>query len=88
MNFVRMLKSLVGKARQSETIELPSIIIMQRKAQRFSEEELQAAGQRGWGKKFDGKEDPMYFVSVDHPLCCRKSWPSHHPSNFRSYSIC
>jgi hypothetical protein len=88
MNFVRMLKSLVGKAPQSETIELRSIIIMQRKAQRFSEEELQAAGEREWGKKFDGKEDPMYFVSVDHLLCCRKSWPPHHPSNFRSYSIC
>jgi hypothetical protein len=40
---------------------------MQRKAYRFSEEELQAAGERGWGKKFDGKEDPMYFVSADHP---------------------
>jgi hypothetical protein len=39
---------------------------MQRKAQRFSEEELQAAGERGWGKKFNGKEDPMYFVSADH----------------------
>jgi hypothetical protein len=39
---------------------------MQRKSHRFSEEELQTAGERGWGKKFDGKEDPMYFVSADH----------------------
>jgi len=39
---------------------------MQRIAHWFSEEELKAAGERGWGKKFDGKEDPMYFVSVDH----------------------
>ena len=32
----------------------------------FNKEELEAAGERGWGKKFDGEEDPMYFVSVDH----------------------
>ena len=40
MNFVRMLKSLVGKAPQSETIELRSIVIMQRKAHRFSESRI------------------------------------------------
>jgi|SRR5215469_4144804 len=68
MNFVRMLKSLVGKTPQSETTESRSIVIMQRKAHRFSGEELQAAGERGWGKKFDGKEDPMYFVSADHSI--------------------
>ncbi|HWW97840.1 MAG TPA: hypothetical protein VNY74_09085 [Edaphobacter sp.] len=28
----------------------------------FSMEELQAAGQRAWGKRFDGEEDPKYFV--------------------------
>ncbi|MFZ0338799.1 MAG: hypothetical protein WAL45_12255 [Terracidiphilus sp.] len=40
---------------------------MQRKAYRFTEEELRAAGERGWSRIFDGKEDPMYFVSADHP---------------------
>ena len=40
---------------------------MQRKPHRFSEEELQTAAERGWDKKFDGKEDPMFFVSADLP---------------------
>jgi hypothetical protein len=50
-----------------------SIVIMQRKPHRFTEEELQVAGERGWGKKFDGKEDPMYFVSGDHLLTVVKA---------------
>jgi hypothetical protein len=66
MNLVKMLKSLVGKAQHFETMEMRSIVIMQRKAHRFNEEELRDAGERGWGKKFDGKEAPMYFVSADH----------------------
>jgi len=66
MKFLKMLKSLVGKTPRSETTEMRSIVIMQRKAHRFSEEELRAAGERAWGKKFDGREDPMYFVSADH----------------------
>jgi hypothetical protein len=65
MNLVRIFKRLVGKAPDSETTEMRSIVIMQRKAHRFNEEELRGAGERGWGKKFDGKEDPMYFVSAD-----------------------
>ncbi len=67
MKLLKMLKSLVGKEPHSETTEMRCIVIMQRKAHRFSEEELQAAGERGWGKTFDGKADPMYFVSADHP---------------------
>jgi hypothetical protein len=42
-----------------------SVVVMQRQAHRFSEGELLAAGERGWGKRFDGREDPMYFVSAD-----------------------
>ncbi|HEY1808325.1 MAG TPA: hypothetical protein VGG42_07165 [Acidobacteriaceae bacterium] len=57
----------MGKAANSQTKEMRSIVIMQRKAHRFGKEELQAAGERGWGKKFDGTEDPMYFVSADSP---------------------
>jgi hypothetical protein len=41
-----------------------SIVIMQQKAHRFTEEELQAAAERGWERKFDEKEDLMYFVSA------------------------
>ncbi len=65
MNLVKLFKRLVGKAPDSETTEMRSIVIMQRKAHRFNEEELRGAGERAWGKKFDGKEDPMYFVSAD-----------------------
>jgi hypothetical protein len=67
---MRLLKALGGffaKARNSETAEMRSIVIMQRQAHRFSDGELRAAGERGWSRKFDGKEDPMYFVSADHP---------------------
>jgi hypothetical protein len=66
MNLLKIFKNLVAKAPHSETTEMRSIVIMQRKAHRFSEEELRAAGERGWGKNFDGKEDPMYFISADH----------------------
>ncbi len=68
MNLAKMLKRLFAKARPSEGAEMRSIVIMQRKTHWFSEEELQAASERGWGKKFDGKDDPMYFVSVDHAI--------------------
>jgi hypothetical protein len=67
MNFSWILKKLFGKTEQSETTEPRSIVVMQRSAHSFSEEELRAAAERGWKKKFDGKDDPMFFVSVDHP---------------------
>lgn len=66
MNLVETVKSLIGKARHFRHHRVRSIVIMQRKAHRFNEEELRTAGERGWGKKFDGEEDPMYFVSADH----------------------
>ena len=68
MNLTSIFKKLVRKAPQSDTREPRSIVIMQRNAHCFSEEELRSAGERGWGRKFDGKEDPMYFVSGDHPV--------------------
>jgi len=62
---MKMLKRLLGTASLPESTEMRSVVIMQRKAHRFTEGELQAAGERGWEKKFDGKADPMYFVSAD-----------------------
>ena len=62
---MKMLKRLFGTASQSESTEMRSIVIMQRMAHRFTEQELQAAGEHGWERRFDGKEDPMYFVSAD-----------------------
>ena len=46
-----MFKRLIGNAPQSEAAEMRSIVVMQRKAHLFTEEELQVAGERGWGKK-------------------------------------
>lgn len=68
MKIVKILRSLFAKFQPVETAEMRSMVIMQRKAHQFDEDELRAAGERGWGKKFDGKEDPMYFVSVDHSV--------------------
>ena len=70
-----MFKRLVGGRSRSKPTEMRSIVITQRKAHRFTEEELQVPGERGWGKKFDGKEDPMYFVSGDDPLPVVKAGP-------------
>ena len=67
MNLTSIFKKLIRKAPQYDPTEPRSIVIMQRNTHRFSEDELRSAGERGWGKKFDGKEDPMYFVSGDHP---------------------
>jgi hypothetical protein len=62
---MKLIKRLFRITPQSEPTEMRSIVIMQRTAHRFTEEELQIAGARGWGKKFDGNEDPMFFVSAD-----------------------
>jgi hypothetical protein len=67
MKLVKMFKSIFAKGASSETDEMRSIVIMQRKAHRFSEDELRKAAELGWGKKFDGNEDPMYFVLADNP---------------------
>jgi hypothetical protein len=68
VNPLKLLKSWVGSALRSKATEPRSIVILQRKRYRFSGQELQAAGERGWGKRFDGKEDPMYFVSANGPV--------------------
>jgi hypothetical protein len=39
-----------------------SIVLLQRERHFFTSVEIEAAGERGWGKSFDGKADPMYFV--------------------------
>lgn len=67
MSLTSIFKKLVRKAPQSDPAEPRSIVIMQRNTHCFSEDELRSAGERGWDRKFDGKEDPMYFVSADHP---------------------
>lgn len=68
MNLLKMFKSPFSKSAHSGTAEPRSIVIMQREEHQFSEEELQTAAELGWGRKFDGKEDPMYFVSANHAV--------------------
>jgi hypothetical protein len=63
-----MFRRLFAKASPSDDAERRCIVIMQRRAHVFSEDELRAAAERGWERKFDGKEDPMYFVSADHSV--------------------
>jgi hypothetical protein len=54
--------------------ELPySIVLLTRKPHSFTEEELQSAGEKGWRKRFDGTEDPMYFVSCSKALTMMKA---------------
>lgn len=39
-----------------------SIVLLTRTPSRFTKNELAVACEREWGKRFDGIEDPMYFV--------------------------
>src|SRR5580698_5643289 len=68
MNLIGKIQNLFRKVSDSKSDEPRSIVIMQRQMHRFSEEELLGAAQRGWNRKFDGKEDPMYFVSANHSV--------------------
>lgn len=73
MKVLKILRGLTAKNPPDDPAEMRSIIIMLRKSHQFSEEELQAAAERAWGKKFDGKEDPMYFVSAGPTLTVVKA---------------
>jgi hypothetical protein len=75
LRLMKLFRSLLGKVSRSETTDPRSIVIMQRKAHRFSEEELRRAAERGWGKKFDGEADPIYFVVANPALTVVKAGP-------------
>jgi hypothetical protein len=50
--------------REGEEPEEPySIVLLQREPHFFTDVEIQAAGERGWGKVFDGIAYPMFFVT-------------------------
>jgi hypothetical protein len=66
MKLKEIFKNAIARTSPSDSLEMRSLVIMQRKPHRFSEDELRGAAERGWGKRFDGVEDPMFFVSVDH----------------------
>jgi hypothetical protein len=75
MNFRQILASLMfwkrGEKRANEMP--PSIVLFTRKAHAFSQEELVAAAEKGWGRKFDGEEDPLWFVFVSNVLTTLKA---------------
>jgi hypothetical protein len=52
---------------------MDSIVLLMRDAHAFTEAELRDGAERGWGKRFDGKEDPMYFVSRSDVLTVIKA---------------
>ena len=60
---VSLLRHLRKLWKTKEEHEMPySIVLLLRQPHIFAKIELQAAGERSWGKPFDGKADPMYFV--------------------------
>ncbi|HEU5339726.1 hypothetical protein [Edaphobacter sp.] len=75
MNFQQILAWLkfwkTGEADSEDMLH--SIVLLLREARTFSERELQIAGEKGWGKRFDGTEDPMYFVSKSEVLTVLKA---------------
>jgi hypothetical protein len=60
--------------KRPEEEEMPySIVLLLREPHLFTEAELQAAGERGWGRRFDGKADPMYFVVQEQDVTMLKA---------------
>jgi hypothetical protein len=57
----KKLKRLFIKPEKSEAMPY-SLVLLQRRPHRFSQVDVQAAAERGWGRSFDGQADPMYFV--------------------------
>jgi hypothetical protein len=68
MTLADRLKFLLGMKSKPEKSDPRSLVILQRTAHQFTKQELQTAAERGWGRRFDGEEDPMYFVAADHAI--------------------
>lgn len=58
---LRLIRQLFTKPKVNED-DLCSIVLLLREWHFFTREELMEAGRLGFGKSFDGVEDPMYFV--------------------------
>ena len=64
---IEMLKRLFGVTSPPESTEMRAIVIMQRKAYRFTEERSAGCRENVGGRRGNfstEKEDPMYFVSA------------------------
>lgn len=58
---LRLIRQLFTKPKVNED-DLCSIVLLLREWHFFTREELMEAGRLGFGKSFDGVEDPTYFV--------------------------
>jgi hypothetical protein len=56
-----LIRRLFTKRKVNED-DLCSIVLLLRESHFFTREELMEGGRLGFGKNFDGVEDPMYFV--------------------------
>ena len=75
MNFRQILAWLMfWKRGEDGANEMPpSIVLFTRRVHAFSKEELVAAAEKGWRRKFDGEEDPLWFVFVSDVLTTLKA---------------
>jgi len=75
LNVLKRLSRLWVRNGKEEKMPF-SIILLLRKPHVFTESELRAAGERGFGKRFDGKADPMYFVVQKGAFTMVKAGPN------------
>jgi hypothetical protein len=62
MNPWALLKRAWSRPAVDEDDMPPSIVLLLREPHFFTKAVLEAAGEKSWRKRFDGSEDPMYFV--------------------------
>jgi hypothetical protein len=60
----------------TDDASLCSLVLLLRAPRSFSLCELREAAERGWHRKFDGVEDPMYFAVEQKPIAMIKAGPS------------
>ncbi len=70
----RIIGQLFTKRKANED-DLCSIVLLLREPHFFKREEVMEAGRLGFGKAFDGVEDPMYFVVQTGHVTMLKAGP-------------
>ena len=59
--------------RKVDNSEFHSIVLLLREFHFFTADELREAGRIGWGKRFDGEEDSLFFVVQNGPVTLIKA---------------
>jgi len=76
MKLPSWLSAILGRNQpKDEEVIFRSVVFLMRKFQFFQADELRAAGEKGWRKRFDGVEDPMYFVVQQGTVTMMKAGP-------------